>query len=228
MEKRAIIVDDESATCELIEKVLSSAGIESTMVTKSEEAPEILRQGKFDVAFLDYQMAFPDGLTLVRQMRASGANRLTPIVLVSDDQRPAAMATGFEAGASFFVYKPIDRERLLRLVRATQGAIDNVLRRTRRVPLKSKVQIKFRGQEIEGETVNVSLEGMLIRTPRMLPVGSSVDVSLQLNQAMKPVIGAGSVVRVLGHEQMGIHLGRLTLEESRRLQEYLLPLLPGA
>ena len=138
------------------------------------------------------------------------------------------MATGFEAGASFFVYKPIDRERLLRLVRATQGAIDNVLRRTRRVPLKSKVQIKFRGQEIEGETVNVSLEGMLIRTPRMLPVGSSVDVSLQLNQAMKPVIGAGSVVRVLGHEQMGIHLGRLTLEESRRLQEYLLPLLPGA
>jgi len=149
-------------------------------------------------------------------------------VLVSDDQRPAAMATGFEVGASFFVYKPIDRERLLRLVRATQGAIDNVLRRTRRVPLKSKVQIKFCGQEIEGETLNVSLEGMLIRTPRMLPVGSSVDVSLQLNQAMKPVIGAGSVVRVLGHEQMGIHLGRLTLEESRRLQEYLLPLLPGA
>jgi CheY-like chemotaxis protein len=228
MEKRAIIVDDEPATCELIEKVLTSAGIESTTVTKSEEAPDILRHGRFDVAFLDYEMPFPDGLTLARQMRASGSNRLTPIVLVSDDQRPAAMAKGFAAGASFFVYKPIDRERLLRLVRATQGAIDNVLRRTRRVPLRSKVQIKFRGQEIEGETVNVSLEGMLIRTPRILPVGSSVDVSLQLNQAMKPVVGAGSVVRLLGQEQMGIHLGRLTLEESQRLQEYLLPLLPGA
>jgi CheY-like chemotaxis protein len=228
MEKRAIIVDDESATCELIEKVLTSAGIESTTVTKSEEAPEILRHGKFDVAFLDYEMAFPDGLTLARQMRASGSNRLTPIVLVSDDQRPAAMAKGFAAGASFFVYKPIDRERLLRLVRATQGAIDNVLRRTRRVPVRSKVQIKFLGQEIEGETVNVSLEGMLIRTPRMLPIGSSVDVSLRLNQAAKPVVGAGSVVRLVGHEQMGIHLGRLTLEESQRLQEYLLPLVPGA
>ncbi|HEY4817993.1 MAG TPA: response regulator [Candidatus Acidoferrum sp.] len=228
MEKRAIIVDDEAATCELIEKVLTSAGIESTKVTKSEEAPEILRHGKFDVAFLDYEMAFPDGLTLARQMRASGSNRLTPIVLVSDDQRPAAMARGFEAGASFFVYKPIDKERLLRLVRATQGAIDNVLRRTRRVPLKSKVQIKFRGQEIEGETVNVSLEGMLIRTPRMLPIGSSVGVSLQLNQAMTPVVGAGSVVRLHGREEMGIHLGRLTREQSQRLQEYLLPLLPGA
>jgi DNA-binding response OmpR family regulator len=228
MEKRAIIVDDEPATCELIEKVLTSAGIESLTVTRSEDAPEILRHGKFAVAFLDYKMASPDGPTLARQMRASGSNRLTPIVLISDDQRPAAMAKGFEAGASFFVYKPIDKDRLLRLIRATQGAIDDIHRRTRRVQVKSKVQITFRGQEIQGETVNVSLEGMLIRTPRMLPVGSSVGVSLLLNQAMKPVVGAGSVVRLNGHEEMGIHLGRLTREESQRLQEYLLPLIPGS
>jgi len=226
VEKRAIIVDDEPATRELIEKVLTAAGIESLTVTKSEEAPEILRHGKFAVAFLGYEMAFPDGPALARQMRASGSNRMTPIVLISDDQRPAAMARGFEAGASFFLYKPIDKDRLVRLLRATQGAIENVERRTRRVPLRSKVRIKFRGQEIEGETVNVSMEGMLIQTPRTLPVGSSVDVSLQLSQAMKAVVGAGSVVRVEGHERMGIHLGRLTLEESQRLQEYLLPLLP--
>jgi two-component system, chemotaxis family, chemotaxis protein CheY len=228
MEKRAIIVDDEPATCELIAKVLSSAGIVSLTVTQSEEASEILRRGKFAVAFLDYEMAFPDGPTLARQMRASASNRLTPIVLISDDQSPAAMAKGFEAGASFFVYKPIDRDRLLRLVRATHGSIEDLHRRTRRVPLSSRVQITFRGQEIEGETVNMSLEGMLMRTPRMLPVGSSVGVSLQLNQAMRPVVGVGSVVRLHGHEQMGIHLGRLTLEESQKLQEYLLPLIPGA
>jgi hypothetical protein len=96
------------------------------------------------------------------------------------------------------------------------------------VDVKSKVQITFLGQEIVGETVNVSLEGLLIRTPRMLPIGSSVGVSLQLNKAMKPVVGAGSVVRLHGHEQMGIHLGRLTWEESQRLQEYLLPLIPGS
>jgi DNA-binding response OmpR family regulator len=227
MEKRAIIVDDEAATCELIKKVLSSAGIESLTVTKSEEAPEILRHGKFAVAFLEYGMASGDGLALARQMRTSGSNRLTPIVLISDHQRPGAMAEGFDAGASFFVYKPIDKDRLLRLVRATQGAMDDVHRRTRRVPVKSKVQITFRGQEIVAETINVSLEGMLVRAPRMLPVGSSVGVTLRLNQAMKPVIGAGSVVRLCGHEEMGIHLGRLTLEDSQRLQEYLLPLIPG-
>jgi DNA-binding response OmpR family regulator len=226
MEKRAIIVDDEAATCELIEKVLTSAGIESLTVTKSEEAPEILRHGRFAVAFLDYHMDFPDGRVLARQMRASGSNRRTPIVMISDDQRPAAVSEGFEAGASFFLYKPVDKDRLQRLVRATQASIENGLRRTRRVELKSKVNIKFRGQEIEGETINVSLEGLLIRSPRMLPIGSSVDVSLRLSHPMEPVVGAGSVVRLHGHEQMGIHLGRLTLEESQKLQECLLPLLP--
>jgi DNA-binding response OmpR family regulator len=226
MEKRAIIVDDEPATCELIEKVLTSAGIGSLTVTKSEEAPEILRHGRFAVAFLDYHMDFPDGRVLARQMRASGSNRRTPIVMISDDQRPAAVSEGFEAGASFFLYKPVDKDRVQRLVRATQASIESGLRRTRRVELKSKVNIKFRGQEIEGETINVSLEGMLIRTPRMLPIGSSVDVSLRLSHAQEPVVGAGSVVRLRGHEQMGIHMGRLTVEESRKLQEYLLPLLP--
>ena len=225
MEKRAIIVDDEPAPCELIEKVLTSAGIESLTVTKSEEAPEILRHGRFAVAFMDYHMDFPDGRVLARQMRASGSNRRAPIVLISDDQRPAAVSEGFEAGASFFLYKPFDKDRLQRLVRATQASIENGLRRTRRVELKSKVSIKVRGQEIEGETINVSLEGMLIRTPRLLPIGSSVDVSLRLNDSMGPVVGAGSVVRLHGHEQMGIHLARLTLEESQRLQEHLLPLI---
>jgi PleD family two-component response regulator len=46
MEKRAIIVDDEPSTCELIEKVLTSPGIESKTLTKSEEAPEILAAQK--------------------------------------------------------------------------------------------------------------------------------------------------------------------------------------
>jgi hypothetical protein len=34
---------------------------------------------------------------------------MTPIILISDDQRPSAMSIGFEAGANFF-YKPIDRD----------------------------------------------------------------------------------------------------------------------
>lgn len=227
MQKRALIVDDERPTCDLIEKVLASVGIESLSLTKSSEAPSVLRRGRFAVAFLDYHMAQPDGPELTRQMRDSGYNRMTPIILISDDQRPHAVSNGFQAGASFFLYKPVDKDRLLRLVRATHAAIEHEHRRTRRVQLKSRVQLQFRGQEIEAETVDVSMEGLLIKTPRTIPLGSSVEVCLHLSKAMSPILGSGSVVRFHGTDHMGIHLGRLNIAESQRLQEFLLPLIPA-
>lgn len=226
MDKRALIVDDEPATCQLIERVLGSAGMNSLSVTRSAEASDILQHGKFAMVFLDDQMPFPDGPELTRQMRDSNRNRITPIVMISDDKRPAAMARGFQAGASFFMYKPLDRDRLLMVVRATQGAIEHEHRRTRRVPVKSRVLLKFGGQVIEAESVDVSMEGVLVKAQRVVPVGSSVDIQLQLTKAMGPIVGAGSVVRVAAANHMGIHLGRLGLLESQKLQDFLLPLIP--
>jgi DNA-binding response OmpR family regulator len=218
-------VDDEPAVCEMLEKVLTSGGIESLALTRSSEAPALLSKGKFDMIFLDLHMAAPDGIELARQIRHSRWNRTTPIILISDDQRPSAMSIGFEAGASFFLYKPIDRERLLKLIRATQGTMEYGMRRTRRVALHSKVRLRHGADELEGETVDVSLSGILVKAGRTLPTGSPVHVSLDLAPSMRPVVGAGSVVRVLGGNQMGIQLDQLTVAESERLQEFLLPLI---
>jgi PilZ domain len=178
--------------------------------------------------FFRFANDFPDGAELTRQMRASGFHGMTPVVLISDDIRPQALAEGFAAGASFFLYKPIDRKCLLRLVRATQGAMEHEQRRTRGVPLKCHVKLRLGSQEIDGQTIDVSMDGMLVRAARPIPVGSSVNVSSQLSKGMKPMVGAGCVVRVAGGNQLGIRLGRLELNESQRLQEFLLPLIPAA
>jgi CheY-like chemotaxis protein len=225
MDKRALIVDDEPGTCELIQKVLESVGIESVVMNRGTEALRILQQSKFALVFLDFRMTQPDGLELTRRMRESGYNRMTPVVLISDDQRPNAMSLGFEAGASFFLYKPIDKERLQRLVRVTQGAIENERRRTRRVPVNCKVHLRINGQEVEGETVDLSMEGLLVKAHRALPIGSSVDVSLHLSKHSKPITGAGCVVRHRGAHHMGIHLGRMAAQDSERLQEFLLSIV---
>jgi DNA-binding response OmpR family regulator len=227
MQKRALIVDTELETCELIENVLRSVGIDALTLNRSSEAPEILREGKFAVAFFALRMTSPDGPELTRQMRDSTSNRMTPVVLISDDQRPAAVSQGFEAGASFFLYKPVNKERLLRLIRATQASTEHERRRTRRVPVKSRVLLSHGSQQIDAESIDVSMEGVLVKAPKALPVGSSVNVAMHLSHGMRPVTGAGCVVRLSAGNQMGIHLGRLDLAESQRLQEFLLPLIPG-
>ncbi|HXQ25822.1 MAG TPA: response regulator [Candidatus Acidoferrales bacterium] len=225
MQRRTLIVDDEPAECELIHAVLSSSGIETLTLTSGAEAEHYLRDEKFAAALFDFRMPPPDGLELARQARSSGINQMTPIILVSDDQSTGAVSQGFAAGASFFLYKPIDKARLLKLIRATQGAVEHERRRFRRIPFQSRVRLDSEKGEWEGETIDVSLNGMLVKCPRSIPAGSPIHVSLYLSPEMKPVVGFGSVVRVLGGNRMGIQLNQLTMAESGRLQDFLLPLI---
>jgi hypothetical protein len=46
---------------------------------------------------------------------------------------------------------------------------------------------------------------------------------MYLHAGMPPVIGLGSVMRVVDGGQMGIQLDRMPQAESGRLQEFLLP-----
>jgi CheY-like chemotaxis protein len=225
MQRRALIVDDEPAVCEFIQNILVSTGMSVLTLTKSKEAEAYLRDEKFSVGLFDFRMPSPDGCELTHRARGSGINQMTPIILVSDDQSNAAVSQGFAAGASFFLYKPIDKTRLLKLIRATQGVIEHERRRFRRVAVNSKVHLDFEHQDWDGETIDVSLNGMLVAGPGRLPIGSTVRVNLYLVQGMKPIVGYGSVVRVLGENRMGIQLNQFTMAESGRLQEFLLPLI---
>jgi len=166
MQKRGMIVDDETAVCEMVSKVLTSAGMQALTVTRSTDAPGLLNEGKFDLVSLDMHMAAPDGIERAGQMHESQGNRTTPIIVISDAQRPSAMSIGFEAGASFFPYKPIDKGRLLKLIRATQGSMEEATRRTRRVAFQSKVRLRCPAEELEAETVDISLTGVLVKAHR--------------------------------------------------------------
>ena len=66
---------------------------------------------------------------------------------------------------------------------------------------------------------------MMVRTPKTVPQGSSLGFSLYLDSSMKPVVGAGSVMRVVGENQMGILLNRMSVAETNRLQEFLMPMI---
>jgi len=50
-----------------------------------------------------------------------------------------------------------------------------------------------------------------------------MEVSLYLRNTSRPVVGLGSVVRLLDNSRMGILLNRFPMAEIGRLQEYLLP-----
>lgn len=225
MQKRALIVDDEAAACQLIRDGLLSSGIDAVIVMNGREAAELLRKEKFLVVLLDFRMPSPDGTEIAREMRSGGFNQMTPIIMLSEDQELRAVSQGFQAGANFFLYKPIDKSRLLKVIRAAQGAIEHETRRFRRVPFRSRVDVRSGEIEASGETINVSMDGMLLHANRLIPRGAAVHVSLHLATGMRPVVGMGSVMRTVGENEMAIRLNRLSIAENCRLQEFLLPMI---
>src|ERR1051325_5616993 len=224
--RRVLIVDDEQAICELIEKTVSTAGMDALVLNNSSQAARALSAAKFDLVFLDFHMTAPDGVELARQVRQTRSNRMTPVVLISDDQRPSVVSVGFEAGASFMLYKPIDKERLQKILRATQTTVERERRRTRRVPVQNRVQLRSGAEQIEGETIDMSLSGMLVRAQRALAPGTRLHLSLHLSPGTKPLAGLGTVARLTSRNYMGIHLEQVDSKESERLEEFLLPLIP--
>jgi CheY-like chemotaxis protein len=77
---------------------------------------------RFDGMFVDLEMPKVHRFELVRRIRQSSWNQSTPIIIVTGSERPAAMKLGFKAGGSFFLQKPIERYKLLRLPGLFGGA----------------------------------------------------------------------------------------------------------
>jgi len=225
MRFRVLIVDADKASCDTIQSAIVASNLEAVTETSSSRAAEYLREEKYDALVLELHMPAPDGLQLARMARTSGMNRRTPIIMVSGQNAPDSMSRAFEAGANFFLFKPFDRGRLMRVVRAAHGPIEQERRRFLRVAVARHVALQSADDKVEGSTVDLSLQGMLVETPRILPVGTQVRVRLETAAGQKAIIATGKVVRQASHNRMGIELDPLTGEDADRLQAFLLPLI---
>ena len=224
MPQHALVVDDDLEMCKVIQAILHSTDTEALISTDSAHAVELLHNQKFDSVFLDVNMPPPDGIELTRLIRASGPNQKTPVIIVSGEEDPSVVSRGFQAGATFFLFKPINRERLLNLSRTTHGVVERERRHYQRVVVSRNVHILFDRDTLEGQTIDVSLNGLLVRAARTLAVGSPVSIRLFLTSGSQPITANGTVVRVAG-PHMGIHLARIAQDASKRLQDFLLPLI---
>lgn len=225
MSQKVLIVDDDISTCEMLQTMLHAADIHAQSLTNSVSAVDLLRKQRFDAVFVDVNMPALDGMEVTREIRTSQQNQKTPVIMMTGDDDPAVLARGFKAGVNFFVYKPLIKERILNLARVTQSVNQLERRRFHRVAVKLKVDLQFNDQALEAETIDVSLNGVLVRARHTLAVGSKLGVNLFLSPGKAPLSAVGSVARITGPDTMGIHLDKIEKSETNQLQEFLLPLI---
>ncbi len=228
MPARILVVDDDPLSGELICEILRSAGMEASFLISSTEAAELLKREKYHAVFLDMRMPAPDGVELARQIRASRVNASTVIVMITGEEERTLMKRAFEAGVEFFLFKPVARNKLLKLIRVAEGPIERERRRFTRVRMRCRISLESGNDRLEGTTQDLSLSGALVQSGRAYPLGTRVTVNLELEAGTPALRSSALVVRTVGMDRMGIHFENLGPAESIRLQEYLLPLILAA
>jgi CheY-like chemotaxis protein len=106
---RVMIVDDDRMTVKLLQTLLELDGFETTIAPRGTDVLPLARKAPPDLFLLDYHLADMDGVEVISALRTDPSFASTPIVMVSglDVEREA-----LEAGASCFLFKPLEPEKL--------------------------------------------------------------------------------------------------------------------
>lgn len=106
---KVLVVEDHPVNRMIIEAWMGSAGHQVQTAEHGQFAVDMAEHQAFDVILMDVNMPVMDGLTATRIIRERpGANRDTPIVVLSASARTEDHDAGMEAGADAYLNKPID------------------------------------------------------------------------------------------------------------------------
>jgi two-component system response regulator CpxR len=110
-----LLVDDDSALCELIADVLAEAGFALESVLDGGRGLARAIEGSFDLVLLDVMLPVLDGFEVLRQLRRRSA---VPVIMLTARNTEQDRVAGLNAGADDYLPKPFGSEELLARVRA--------------------------------------------------------------------------------------------------------------
>jgi two-component system response regulator MprA len=113
---RILVVDDEQAVREALQRALRLAGYDVELASDGADALQQLSVSAPDAVVLDVRMPEVDGLEVCRRMRATGAT--TPVLMLTARDAVADRVGGLDAGADDYLVKPFALEELLARLRA--------------------------------------------------------------------------------------------------------------
>ena len=113
---RILVVDDERAVREAIQRALRLEGYDVEMATDGQEALFSLARHGVDAIVLDVLMPVMDGLETAQKLRRQGNS--TPILMLTARHEVSDRVAGLDAGADDYLVKPFALEELLARLRA--------------------------------------------------------------------------------------------------------------
>src|SRR5579871_5815435 len=108
---RVLVVDDEPVNCLLLQRICARFGCETASAGTGRAAVVAVREGSYDVVFMDCEMPELDGYEATAQIRALPSDKAdVPIYAVTAAVFPDDVARAFRSGMNGHLPKPISVE----------------------------------------------------------------------------------------------------------------------
>src|SRR5204862_2899850 len=113
-----LVIDDEASVRDLMQRFLTKEGFRVVTASGGEDGLRYARELRPDAITLDVMMPGMDGWSVLSALKADPAVADIPVVMLTivDDRNH-----GYTLGASDYLMKPVDRDRLLALLRRYQN-----------------------------------------------------------------------------------------------------------
>jgi len=114
---RILTVDDSASMRALLNHALTSNGFEVVQADDGLAALEWLSLNETDLVITDINMPRLDGFGLIERLRGGTRHRDRPILVLTTESSDEKKARAREAGATGWIVKPFDTEKLVAAVR---------------------------------------------------------------------------------------------------------------
>lgn len=108
-----LIVDDEPANIFVLDGLLSANGYKIISALSGEQAIDLAKKEKPDLAILDFEMPVMNGYDVCKVLRTTEGMEEIPVIFLTAYGTIEKKIKSFEAGAHDFITKPFDDDELL-------------------------------------------------------------------------------------------------------------------
>jgi PAS domain S-box-containing protein len=117
-DKKVLVADDDMRAVFALSRLLNDRGMTTLKAENGEKALKLLDENEdVDLVLIDVMMPVMDGLETMRRIRAQERFRKLPIIALTAKAMKGDQDQCVVAGASDYLPKPIDQDRLLSLMR---------------------------------------------------------------------------------------------------------------
>ncbi len=196
------------------------------------ECLNLLKTTKPDAVLLDLYLPALSGFKVLQNIKTNPQTASLPVIMISGESDPEVVTKCMESGAFDYVTKPIKIARLHSVLEKCFFAHRGTNRKHLREKFNRNLKVYCGGKEHEYYAETLSEGGVYLRTIEPFPIGTAVEITLQLDQGLS-ISASGTVIYVRSANEplmkippgMAIKFLTLPASDAALLKSYVTDLL---